>query len=226
MLPLTILYRGLRYKILTKFHVVGMAVNWGQLIYLTNDGMEFTSINKISSQLSLLNASSSSSNSEEFKLEDIDALVGKGDQHWFKRTSAGIFLELPQIVNSIKSLVSCEKRFREELGATLNPANGWSGPKDEKNETGKFISVYSVMHVIVKFCKHKSKFFKEHIINDSGPYRLNTKIAEIQEEHHQTMQQGYNQIKALQFENISLQGQIQAKPQEIAALEICYMKRE
>lgn len=96
MLPLTIFYRGLRYKILTKFHVAGMAVNWGQLIYLTNDGMEFTSINKISSQLSLLNASSSSSNSEEFKLEDIDALVGKGDQHWFKRTSAGIFLELPR----------------------------------------------------------------------------------------------------------------------------------
>lgn len=124
------------------------------------------------------------------------------------------------------SLVSCEKHFRKELGATLSTANGWSAPKDQKNKTDKFISVYGVMHVIVKFCKSKSKFFKEHIINDSAPYGLNIKIAEIQEEHHQTMQQGNNQIKALQFENISLQGQTQTKSQEIAALEICYVKRE
>ena len=181
----------------------------------------------MSSQLSLFNASSSSK-SEEINLKDIDTLVGKGDQHWFKRARVGIFLELPQIVNSIRSLDLCEKRSREELGTIFSTINGCSGPKDEKNKMDNFISVYVVMYVIVNFCKNKGKVLKEHILKDIVPRGCNAKIVEIQEEHQQGIEQGYNQIETIQFENVCLgkiQGKIQANDQEMVTLERCYVKR-
>ena len=72
--------------------------------------------------------------------------------------------------------------FWEELGATLVSANGWSGPKDQKNDMDKSHSVCGLIYVIVNSCKSKSKTLKEHILNKVLPHGCNTKILDIEGE--------------------------------------------
>ena len=80
--------------------------------------------NKISSQLSLLNAPSSRK-SEEFNLKDIEGLVDSKDQHWFKCAT------LENFGDKLK-LGQDGKQTRALLQAGLIPHNMgcWSGPKD------------------------------------------------------------------------------------------------
>ena len=79
------------------------------------------------------------------------------------------------------------------------------------------------MHVLVIFCKNKRKVLTELILKGIVPSGLNAKIEEIQEEHQQAIQQGNNQIEGIKFENVRLQDEMQAKDQEIAVLERCYV---
>ena len=67
---------------------------------------------------------------------------------------------------------------------------------------------------------------EEHISKDTIPRGFDTRIAEIQEEHHQQttqLQQATTnhvyKIQAIRYENVSLQGKIGAKDQEIAVLQ-------
>ena len=43
-------------------------------------------------------------------------------------------------------------------------AASWSGPKDQQNKTDIFLSVYGVMHVIIRSKKSKGKEMKEWMI--------------------------------------------------------------
>ena len=106
----------------------------------------------MSSQLSSSNASRSSK-SKEFNLSGIELILGEEDLPWFKQAHIGIFLELPQIVNSVKNIDSCEMRSRENIGATLSGTNGLYRPKDQQNKVDKFLSVYGVMYFTVNYRK-------------------------------------------------------------------------
>ena len=60
-------------------------------------GWGFTSLDKMSSQVSLLNVSRSSRKYKEFNLNDIDVLAGSKEQSWFKQTYVGSFLGISHI---------------------------------------------------------------------------------------------------------------------------------
>ena len=72
---------------------------------------------------------------------------------------------------------------------------GWSGPKSQQNKTDNFLSVTDTLYVIVTSQKGKGKALKEHILNNIVPRGFDARIAEIQEEHHQTVQDHHDQIQ-------------------------------
>ena len=67
---------------------------------------------------SVLNISNANSKSEEFSLKDIEVLVDREEQNWFKRTHVGIYLEIENIRTSLNDLEKCEMLTRQELSKT------------------------------------------------------------------------------------------------------------
>ena len=70
--------------------------------------------NKIFSQLSLLNVSSSSK-SDGFKLKDINVLVGKEDQPWFEQGHVGSCLGISRMITSPTKLAKKDIKSRTFL---------------------------------------------------------------------------------------------------------------
>ena len=77
------------------------------------------------------------------------------------------------------------------------------------------------MYVIVNSQKDNGKALKEHILKDIVPRAFDAIIEEIKEEHRQTIQKWDNQSRTIQYDNVGLQGEIQAKDQDIAVLQRC-----
>ena len=96
---------------------------------------------------SLLNISNGSSWPEKFSLSNIEALVDSKEQNWSKRAQ---FLGLKHIDTSVGGLGKCKMPTRNDIKATPYGTGDWSGPKDHQNQTNKFLSVFGVMHVIIK----------------------------------------------------------------------------
>ena len=67
--------------------------------------------------------------------------------------------------------------------------------------------------------KDKGKVFKEHILKDLVLRGFDSRITEIQEEHRQAFMERDDRIQTTQCENVGLQSEMQAKDQEIAALQ-------
>ena len=61
---------------------------------------------------SLLNVSNGSSKSEELSLNDIEVLVDKKEQNWFKRAHVGNFLGLVHIYRSKAMLAGKDQKTR------------------------------------------------------------------------------------------------------------------
>ena len=69
---------------------------------------------------------------------------------------------------------------RQELIPIRHGTTGWSGPKDQKNKTDKFLSFFWVMYAIVNSRKDKGKALKEHILKDIITRRFDSRVEEIQ----------------------------------------------
>ena len=118
----------------------------------------------------------------------------------FKRAHVGKFLGLKHIDTSLEGLDKCMMLTRQELISVPRSMGGWSGPKDHRNKTDKFLSVFGVMYVIIKNKKPKGKALKKHILNDIVPRGLDGRIEEIQGK--QTMTIKYKPL-SLQMKNIN-----------------------
>ena len=97
---------------------------------------------------SLLNVSNVSNMSEEFSLKDIEVLVDKKGQNWFKRAHVRKFWGLAKILMSVEGLDTHEMPQRHDIEAAPHARGDWPGPKDEQNKTDKFLSKKGVQYVI------------------------------------------------------------------------------
>ena len=80
----------------------------------------------------------------------VEVLFDDGNQPWFKRAHIGKYLGHAHINTSLDGLNSEESRPRSAFGASYRTTIGWSGPKCEQCKTDVFLSVYGVMHSVVK----------------------------------------------------------------------------
>ena len=64
---------------------------------------------------SLLNVSYGSSKSVEFNLNDIEVLVDRKEQNWFKRAHIGRYLGITHLISSIGKLPEEDVRSRSSL---------------------------------------------------------------------------------------------------------------
>ena len=92
-------------------------------------------------------------------------------------------------------------------------------PKEDAEDHDLFISLTGVLYVIVNSWKDKGKALKEHILKDLVSRGFDARTEDIQEDHQQTFEELNNQIQAIQYKNIDLQGEIRAKDQELVALQ-------
>ena len=76
---------------------------------------------------------------------------------------------LAPLGKSVEMLDICEMCTRNDFEPTRSNTPGWSGPKDQQNRTDIFLSVYGVMHVIIRSRKDKGKELKEWIMRDIIP---------------------------------------------------------
>ena len=95
--------------------------------------------------------------------------------------------------------------------------------REDAQDHDIFISLTGALYIIVNSRKDKGKALKKHILKDIVPHGFDAKIEEIQEEHRQAIEEKDNQIQAIQYKNVGLEGEIRAKDQEIAALRRRYV---
>ena len=74
------------------------------------------------------------------------------------------------------------------------------------------------MYVIVNSKKGKGKVFKDHILKDNVPRRLEARTEEIQEKHQQAIEEKdatiallNDDLKNRKYENVGLQGEIRQR---------------
>ena len=162
----------------------------------------------------MLNVSNGSSKPKEFSLKDIEVFIDSEEQNWFQRAHVRKFLGTENIRASLNDLEKHEMLTKEEFVPTRRITSLWSGPKGHQNKTDKFISAFGVMHVIVNSKKDKGKVLKDHILKDIVPSGLDARIEEIQEKHHQAIEEkdaaiallNY-EIKNREYDNVALQAQ-------------------
>ena len=150
---------------------------------------------------SVLNVSHGSSKSEEFNLNNIEVLVDSKGQNWFKRAQILKFLGLKHIDTSVGGLDKCEMPTRNDIKTTSHGTGGWPGARDHQNKTGKFLSVFGVMYVIIKSQNGKGKALKKHILKDVVPRGFDARLEEIQGKHQQAITGCDNEMKAFEFTN-------------------------
>ena len=136
---------------------------------------------ELSSQLFWLN-SASSRKSEEFNLKDIEMLVDRKVQHWFKRTYVKKLLVLVYIHKSTAKLGDEDQKFQAFVQAdgAFHSMTSWFGPKYYQNKEDNFSSVTSTLYVIVNSGSDKGKELKKYILKDILPRGFDGRIAEIQ----------------------------------------------
>ena len=86
------------------------------------------------------------------------------------------------------------------------------------------------MYIIVNSKKDKGKALKDHILKDIIPHGFDVRIEEIQEKHKPAIKEKdaviailSDDLQAIKYENVSLQGELRAKDQQMAALQSGYV---
>ena len=103
---------------------------------------------------SLLNVSNGSSKPEEFSLKDIEVLVDKKEQNWFKRAHIGQYLGMARIIMSTAKL--SEEDIRSRASSTLKGGSIlWISPTEDAQDHDIFITVNGTLYVIVNTQKDK-----------------------------------------------------------------------
>ena len=156
--------------------------------------------------------------------------VNSEEQNWFKRAHVRKCLGLKHIDMPVEGPDKCEMLTRNDIKAIPHGTEDWSGPKDYQNKTGKFLSVFGVMYVIIKSQKDKGKALKKHILKDIVPRQFDAKIEEIQGKHQLVIEEKdaaiallNDDLKNREYENVGLQGEIRARDQQITALQKRYV---
>ena len=138
-------------------------------------------------------------------------MIDCDNKPWFKRAHVGAFLGLEDIRTSVRNLEGDEFCTREQLGHRHIMPGNFKGQDQDV-----FLSIYGVMHVIINSRKERGKELKEFIFKDIIPRGLNEKIKQLQEDHQLAITDRDNKTQAIQYENVSLQGEIRAKDHQIA----------
>ena len=155
-------------------------------------------------------------------------LVERKDQHWFRRTYVKKFLELVYIHRSTAKLGDEDQKFRAFLQAEggFHSMTDWFGSKYHQNKADNLLSVTSTLYVIVNSRSDKGKTLKEHIRKDLVPRGFDERIAELQKKHHHAatqfklaIQERDNQIRSISIRTWVFKANIEARGQEIAALQ-------
>ena len=151
---------------------------------------------------------------------EIEVIVDENGNPWFKRAHVGKFLNLEDIRTSTRDLASEDQNTRTSLAARHTMPGQFKG-QDHNN----FLSVYGVMYAIINSRKERGKELKEWILKDIIPRGLKDKMIEMKEEHRQAIEEKEaalallnDELQAIQFENVGLQGEIKAKDKTIQDL--------
>ena len=151
---------------------------------------------------SVLNVSNGSSKSEEFNLNNIEVLVDKKEQNWFKRAHMLQYLRRAHIITSTTKLSEEDIRSRVFLQAEAGIYSMDPSRKDVQDHD-IFILLTGALYVTVNVNsrKDKVKALKKHILKDIVPCAFDTRIEEIQGKHQQAITGRGKQIKALESTN-------------------------
>ena len=151
----------------------------------------------------------------------VEVLIDCDNQPWFKRVHVGKFLGLDDIRTSVRNLEGDEFCTRKQLGARHNTPGNFKG-----QDHNVFLSVYGVLHVIVNSRKERGKELKEWVLEDIIPRGVNKKIKQLQEDHRQAIEENESalalindELQAIQYANVGLQGEIRAKDHQIERCE-------
>ena len=153
---------------------------------------------------------------EEFNLQDIEVLVDREEQKWFKRAHVGKFLGLVHIHRSTAKLVDEDQRTR----AFLQAEGGCHviTPREDVQDHDIFISLTGTPYVTLNYRKDNGKALKKHILKDIVPRGVDVRIEGNQEKHQHAITGHGNQIKALELTNEKYQQKILKLNKEIGGL--------
>ena len=169
--------------------------------------------NLIKMSSSLLNDAACSKH-EEFSIKDIEVLVDKKEQNWFKRTHIGQYLGIAPIITSTAKLSEEDIRSRAFL-QTEGGIHSIEPPREDAQDHDIFISLTGALYVTVNPQKEKDRALKKHILKDIVPLGFDARIKEIQEEHQEAITGSDNQIQALELTNEKHQQKILRLNKEI-----------
>ena len=154
---------------------------------------------------------------EYFSINDIEVLVDKKEQNWFKRAYEEKFLGLVHIHRSTVKLADKDQKTQAFLKADGGCYDATS-PREDAQYHDIFISLTGALYVVVNSQKDKSMALKKHILKDIVPRGFDVKIEEIQEKHRQAIEEKdatiallNDDVKKREYENLGLQGEIWAK---------------
>lgn len=148
----------------------------------------------------------------------IEVLFNEEAEPFFKRAHVEKYLGLTGIHMSLKTVDKREMPTRNEFDPTCSKPSGWLGPKDQQNNTDIFLSVYAVMHLIVRGKTAKSKQLRSWVLRDVVPQGLNKLLKEKDTQlalMNNDLTESQDLVRHLEYNNTGLQGEIRAKDQEI-----------
>ena len=144
----------------------------------------------------LLNVSNDAgSRPEEFSINDIEVLVDKKEQNWFKKAHMGKYLGLFHIHRSMEKLADEDQKTRAFLEVE-GGCHDVTLPREDAQDHDIFISLTGVLYVVVNSQEDKGKAFKKHILKDIVPRGFHKKIEEIQKELQQVIEKKSNNCNA------------------------------
>ena len=159
---------------------------------------------------SLLNVSNDAgSKPKGFSISDIEVLADKKEQNWFKRAHVGKFLGLVYIHRSTAKVADKDQKTRAFLKVE-GGCHDATPPREDAQDHDILISLAGALYVVVNSQKDKRKALKKHIMKD---------IVQAIEEKDATIALLNDDIKNREYENVCLQGEINAKDQQIVALQ-------
>ena len=123
-----------------------------------------------------------------FSIKDIEVVVDKKGQNWFKRAHIGRYLGIARIITSTAKLSEKDIRSRAFLQAESGIYNV-DPPREDAQSHDIFILLTGALYVTVNSRKDKGKALKKHILKDIVPHGFDARVEEIQEKHRQAIEE-------------------------------------
>ena len=123
-----------------------------------------------------------------FSIKDIEVVVDKKGQNWFKRAHIGRYLGIARIITSTAKLSEKDIRSRTFL-QTESGIYNVDPPREDAQSHDIFILLTGALYVTVNSRKDKGKALKKHILKDFVPRGFDARIEEIQEKHQQAIEE-------------------------------------